>query len=68
MLFTKLQIYKHKHYLPIPLNPHLQHIINSLTTNFTKFQLKQITHLKSTYSKHIFRILNHYKHTRYLKI
>lgn len=32
------------------------------------FELKEMTHLKSTYSKNIFRILKHYKHTGYMKI
>ncbi|WP_150853434.1 replication initiation protein, partial [Staphylococcus aureus] len=35
---------------------------------FTKFELKEMTRLKSTYSKNMFRLLKQYKHTGYLKI
>lgn len=68
ILFTKVEIYKDKEYVAISVNPDLEHIINSLTGNFTKFELREMTHLKSTYSKHMFRILKQYKHTGYVKI
>ncbi len=42
--------------------------MNSITNNFTKFELKEMTRLKSTYSKNMFRLLKQYKHTGYLKI
>ena len=60
ILFTKVEIYKDKEYVAIG--------VNSLTSNFTKFELREMTHLKSTYSKHMFRILKQYKHTGYVKI
>ena len=68
ILFTKVEIYKDKEYVAIGVNPDLEHIINSLTSNFTKFELKEMKHLKSTYSNHMFRILKQYKHTGYVKI
>ena len=68
ILFTKVEIYKDKEYVAIGVNPDLEHILNSITNNFTKFELKEMTHLKSTYSKHMFRILKQYKHTGYVKI
>ncbi|WP_145450452.1 replication initiation protein [Staphylococcus hominis] len=68
VLFTKVEIYKDEEYVSIGVNPDLEHIINSLTNNFTKFELQEMTHLKSTYSKHMFRILKQYKHTGYVKI
>ncbi|WP_144487898.1 replication initiation protein, partial [Bacillus subtilis] len=46
----------------------LKYILNSITNNFTKFELKEMTNLKSTYSKNMFRILKQYKHTGYMKI
>ncbi|WP_145521229.1 RepB family plasmid replication initiator protein, partial [Staphylococcus warneri] len=61
-------IHKNQQYLHISTSPNLNHILNSITNNFTKFQLQQMTTLKSTYSKNIFTILNHFKHTPYLKI
>lgn len=68
VLFTKVEIYKDEEYVSIGVNTDLEHIINSLTSNFTKFELQEMTHLKSTYSKHMFRILKQYKHTGYVKI
>jgi plasmid replication initiation protein len=68
ILFTRVEIYKDKEYVSVGVNPDLEHIINSLTSNFTKFELRELTHLKSTYSKHMFRILKQYKHTGYVKI
>ena len=40
----------------------------NLTVNVPFEELKEMTHLKSTYSKHMFRILKQYKHTGYVKI
>ena len=68
VLFTKVEIYKDEEYVSIAVNPDLEYIINSLTSNFTKFELQEMTHLKSTYSKHMFTILKQYKHTGYVKI
>ncbi|MBM6187280.1 RepB family plasmid replication initiator protein, partial [Staphylococcus epidermidis] len=36
--------------------------------SFEKFELKEMTHLKSTYAKNMFRLLKQYKHTGYIKI
>ncbi|HGS2937989.1 TPA: replication initiation protein, partial [Streptococcus pneumoniae] len=55
-------------YLEIATSPDLKYILNSITDNFTKFELKEMTHLKSTYSKNMFRLLKQYKHTGYMKI
>ncbi|MGX0635473.1 plasmid replication initiation protein, partial [Staphylococcus hominis] len=41
---------------------------NEITADFTKFELKEMTQLKSTYSKNMFRLLKQYKHTGYFKI
>ncbi|WP_145470821.1 RepB family plasmid replication initiator protein, partial [Staphylococcus epidermidis] len=68
ILFNHYTIHKKHQYLQISTSPNLNHILNSITTNFTKFQLKQITNFKSTYSKNIFTILKQYKHTPYIKI
>lgn len=45
-----------------------QNLLNSITNNFTKFELKEMTHLKSTYAKNMFRMLKQYKHSGYMKI
>lgn len=68
ILFNHYRIHKKDQYLEISTSPNLKHILNSITSNFTKFELKEMTNLKSTYSKNMFRILKQYKHTGYMKI
>lgn len=68
VLFNHYKIHKSEQYLEISTSPNLKYILNAITNNFTKFELKEMTQLKSTYSKHMFRILKQYKHTGYFKI
>lgn len=68
VLFNHYKIHKSEQYLEISTSPNLKYILNSITNNFTKFELKEMTQLKSTYSKNMFRILKQYKHTGYYKI
>ncbi|WP_306330738.1 replication initiation protein [Staphylococcus aureus] len=68
VLFNHYRIHKREQYLEISTSSNLKHILNSITNNFTKFELKEMTRLKSTYSKIMFRLLMQYKHTGYLKI
>ncbi|WP_145466243.1 RepB family plasmid replication initiator protein, partial [Staphylococcus epidermidis] len=57
LLFNHFKIHKTHNYLQISTNPHLNFLLNHITPNFTKFQLKQLTNLKSSYSKTIFPLL-----------
>ena len=68
VLFYKYEIDLNEKTLQISTAPDLKHILNELTGNFTKFELKEMTQLKSTYSKNMFRLLKQYKHTGYFKI
>lgn len=68
VLFYKYEIDISEKYLEIATSPDLKYILNSITNNFTKFELREMTHLKSTYSKNMFRLLKQYKHTGYMKI
>ena len=68
VLFYKYEIDISERYLEIATSPDLKYILNSITNNFTKFELKEMTHLKSTYAKNMFRLLKQYKHTGYIKI
>ncbi|HDD3099898.1 TPA: RepB family plasmid replication initiator protein [Staphylococcus aureus] len=68
VLSNHYRIHKREQYLEISTSSNLKHILNSITNNFTKFELKEMTRLKSTYSKNMFRLLKQYKHTGYLKI
>lgn len=68
VLFNHYKIHKKDQYLEISTSPNLKHILNSITNNFTKFELREMTQLKSTYSKNMFRLLKQYKHTGYMKL
>ncbi|MDH9922584.1 RepB family plasmid replication initiator protein [Staphylococcus hominis] len=68
VLFNQYKIHKKEQYLEISTSPNLKHILNSITNNFTKFELQEMTHLKSTYAKNMFRILKQFKHSGYVKI
>ena len=68
VLFTSYKVDIEEQYLSISVNPDLKHILNSITADFTKFELQEMTHLKSTYAKNMFRLLKQFKHTDYFKI
>ncbi|MDW8553566.1 replication initiation protein [Staphylococcus xylosus] len=68
VLFTSYKVDVEKQYLSISINNDLKHILNSITADFTKFELQEMTQLKSTYAKNMFRLLKQYKHTGYFKI
>ncbi len=68
VLFTGYEVNVDTQELIVSINPKLKHVLNEITADFTKFELKEMTHLKSTYSKNMFRLLKQYKHTGYMKI
>ncbi len=68
VLFTGYEVDADSKEINISINPKLKHVLNDITANFTKFELQEMTHLKSTYSKNMFRLLKQYKHTGYFKI
>lgn len=68
VLFTGYKMNVDESYLSVSINPDLKHILNKITSDFTKFELQEMTQLKSTYAKNMMRILKQYKHTGYLKI
>lgn len=68
VLFTDYKVNSTDEYLSISINSNLKHILNKITSDFTKFELWEMTHLKSTYAKNMMRLLKQYKHTGYLKL
>src|SRR5699024_6614187 len=68
VLFTGYEVDVDKQELIVSINPNLKHVLNDITGDFTKFELQEMTQLKSTYAKNMFRILKQYKHTGYFKI
>ena len=68
VLFTAYEVNADDEYLTISVNDKLKNILNELTGDFTKFELEELTHIKSTYSKNMYRLLKQYRHTGYFKI
>ena len=66
VLFHHYEIDKEERYLEIATNPRFKYILNNMTKDFTKFELREITKLKSSYSKNAFRLLKQFKHTGYV--
>lgn len=66
VLFHHYEIDKEEKYLEIATNPKFRYILNNMTQDFTKFELREITKLKSSYSKNAFRLLKQFKHTGYV--
>lgn len=67
VLFTSYEVNTEGKYLEIAVNTDLSYILNSITSDFTKFELQEMAQLKSTYAKNMFRLLKQYKHTGYVK-
>ncbi|MEJ7220836.1 replication initiation protein [Staphylococcus gallinarum] len=68
VLFYKYEIDIEERTLQIATAPDLKHVLNNITSDFTKFDLQEMTHLKSSYAKNMYRFLKQYKHTGYLKM
>lgn len=68
VLFTGYEVDVNNQVLTVSINPELKHVLNEITGDFTKFELQEMTQLKSTYSKNMFKLLKQYKHTGYFKI
>lgn len=68
VLFTSYKVNTQEHYLELAINPDLIYILNSITGEFTKFELAELSKLKSSYSKNMFRLLKQYKYTGLLKL
>lgn len=68
VFFTEYSISESKKTISIAVNQKFTHLINELTGNFTKIELKEITQLKSSYSKSCYRLLKQFRKTGYYKI
>lgn len=68
VLFTKYVIDKENETLELKVNDEFLFIINNLYSNFTKFELKQFTQLKSVYAKSCYRQLKRFRSTGYWKV
>jgi len=68
VLFTDFIIDKKNEYVEISVNSSLKHILNEITGNFTKFELREFTALNSSYSKTAFRLLKQFRLTGFWKV
>lgn len=65
VFFTKYSVSVKHQTVNIKVNEEFSHLINELTGNFTKLELNEITSLKSTYSKNMYRLLKQFRATGY---
>lgn len=56
-LFQRFLVDKDKETLTVKVNEQFEFILNSIGTNFTRFELENMTKLKSSYSKELYRQL-----------
>lgn len=68
VLFTKFRIDKDRDLVEVKVNEEFSFILNEITTNFTRYELKDFTHLKSSYSKTMYRLLMQFKSTGFYKV
>lgn len=68
VLFTSFTIDKIKQTLTISVNEKYTYLLNELTSQFTKFELKKFNKLSSKYSKTLFRLFMQYRKTGFVRI
>lgn len=61
VFFTRYSVDLNNETISIAVNPEFEHLINELTGNFTKLELEEVTHLKSSYSKSMYRLLKQFR-------
>lgn len=61
VFFTRYSVDLNTETISIAVNPEFEHLINELTGNFTKLELEEVTHLKSSYSKSMYRLLKQFR-------
>ena len=68
VLFTRYRIVKEEQTVTIKVNEEFKYLLNNLVKKFTQFELEEFIHLKSNYSKEIYRKLKQFKSTGFWKI
>ena len=67
-VFNRYQYKRSTNTVTISVNPHFKNLFNQLKDNFTRFYLSELTHLRSTYAKSMFRLMKQYHDTRHIEI
>ncbi len=68
VLFTTFVIDKEKRMLIVSVNPKFAFVLNELSKNFTRFELREFVHLDGKYQKHLYRLLKQYRSTGIFEI
>lgn len=68
VLFPYFVIDEKEQYVEISINKDLIHILNNLTGNFTRFELREFTSIQSAYSKNMFRLIKQFRNTGLYKV
>lgn len=63
VLFTEYTLNRDEETITISVNEKFSYLLNSLTSNFTRFELKEFVDLKSSYAKEAYRHLKHFRST-----
>lgn len=67
-LFPYFEIDKENHTLTVEVNSKFSYLLNSLTNNFTRFELEEFVELKSCYAKACYRQLKRFRDTGWWKV
>lgn len=67
-VFSRLFISKEKRHVIVDVTPGMEHVILSVSEQFTRFELKEFTQLKSSYSKSLYRLLKQWRKVGRMKI
>lgn len=68
VLFPFFEIDENEKTVEISANKKLEYILNEITNEFTQFELKEFTGLRSSYSKTMYRLLKQFKSTGYYTV
>ena len=68
VLFTRYRIIKEKQKVIIKVNSEFKYLLNNLVKKFTQFELEEFIHLRSSYSKEIYRRLKQFKSTGFWRV
>lgn len=63
VFFTEYTVNTEKETITIGTNKKFAHLINDLSGNFTKLELEEVTKLRSSYAKAMYRLLRQYRTT-----
>lgn len=61
VLFSMFEVNKKDQTLSVQVSEHFEYVLNQLNANFTSYELREFTNLKSSYSKTMYRLLKQWR-------